>query len=148
MVSVEILRSLPCFAGVSSESLKALASIAEEHDFKAGQTLWHEGEPVHWLYIVRQGQIDIIYHLEGAKECVVDTVVAGELSGWSAVVEPYLHTATCMAREAGRVLCIQAAGIRQLCEKDPLLGYRLMVQVARTLSSRLQGARLQLAAGS
>ena len=148
MVPIEILRSLPYFAGVSGESLKALAAIAEDHEFKAGETLWREGEPVHWLYIVRQGQIDIIYHFQSGKECIVDTVVAGELSGWSAVVEPYRHTATCIAREAGRVLCFQAVGVRQLCDKDSLLGYRLMIQVARTLSSRLQGARLQLAASS
>lgn len=146
MVSIEVLRSLPCFAGVSGESLKAVAAIAEEHDFKAGQTLWKEGDDVRWLYIVRQGEIDIIYDLQGGKQCVVDTVVGGEMTGWSAVVEPYRHTATCVARQPGRALCIQAADIRKLCDKDPQLGYHLLMQVARTLSNRLQGARLQLAA--
>jgi CRP/FNR family cyclic AMP-dependent transcriptional regulator len=147
MVSVEVLRSLPHFANVSTESLRAVAAIAEERDFKAGETLWREGAPVQWMYIVREGQIDVIYQLQGGRQCVVDTVVGGELTGWSAVVEPYRHTATCVAREAGRALCIEAAGIRGLCERDPMLGYRLLTQVARTLSSRLEGARLQLAAG-
>ena len=146
MVSTEVLRSLPYFAGVSGESLKAVAAISEERDFKAGQTLWKEGDDVQWLYIVRQGEIDIIYDLQGGKQCVVDTVVGGEMSGWSAVVEPYRHTATCVARQPGRALCIQAADIRKLCDKDPQLGYHLLMQVARTLSNRLQGARQQLAA--
>ncbi len=148
MVSIEVLRSLPCFAGVSGESLKAVAAVSEEHDFKAGQTLWKEGDAVQWLYIVRQGEIDIIYDLQGGKQCVVDTVVGGEMTGWSAVVEPYRHTATCVARQAGRALCIQAADVRKLCDKDPQLGYHLIMQVARTLSSRLQGARQQLAAST
>lgn len=146
MVPTETLRSLSCFAGLSAESLKAVAAIAEERPFKAGQTLWREGDSVHCLYIVRQGEIDVIYHLQSGKQCVVDTVVGGELTGWSAVVEPYRHTATCVARTDGRGLCMEAGAIRALCEKDPSLGYNLLKQVARTLSSRLEGARMQLAA--
>ncbi len=146
MVSTEILRSLSCFGGVSPESLKALAAIAEERDFKAGQTLWQEGDPVRFLLIVRHGEIDVTYRLQSGKQCVVDTVVGGELTGWSAVVEPYRHTATCVARTDGRSLCLEAAALRALCEKDHGLGYNLLKQVARTLSSRLAGARMQLAA--
>jgi CRP-like cAMP-binding protein len=148
MVSVEVLRSFPYFAGVSSESLKAVAAIAEERNFRASETLFKEGDAARWLYIVRQGQVDIVYHLPGGEKRVVDTVVAGDLMCWSAVVEPHQNTATGVAREAGRVVCIDAAGARKLCEQDPALGYRLLMQVARVVSSRLQGARVQLAAGN
>lgn len=146
MVPVETLRSLACLAGVPAESLKAIAAIAEERDFKAGEVLWHEGDPVHWMCVVRQGEIDVIYQLQSGRQCVVDTVVGGEITGWSAFVEPYRHTATCIARAAGRALRLDAAAMRGLCEKDHLLGYRLLMQVARTLSGRLESARLQLAA--
>ena len=146
MVPLETLRSLACFAGIPAESLKAVAAIAEERDFKSGEVLWHEGEPIRWLCIVRQGEIDVVYHLQDGKQRVVDTVVGGEITGWSAVVEPYRHSATCIARAAGRFVCIDAAGIRALCEKDFVLGYRLLKQVTLTLSSRLKAARVQLAA--
>jgi CRP/FNR family transcriptional regulator, cyclic AMP receptor protein len=146
MVPVEALRSLACFAGIPADSLKAVAAIAEDRDFEAGEVLWHEGEPIRWLCIVRQGEIDVVYHLQDKKRCVVDTVIGGEITGWSALVEPYRHSATCVARAAGRFLCIDAAALRGLCEKDSVLGYRMLTQVAMTLSSRLKGARLQLAA--
>lgn len=146
MVPVETLRSLACLAGVPADSLKALAAIAEERDFKAGEVLWHEGDPVRWMCVVRQGEIDVIYQLQGGRQCVVDTVVGGEITGWSAFVEPHRHTATCVARASGRALYLEAAPMRALCEKDSLLGYRLLKQVARTLSSRLESARLQLVA--
>ncbi|MDM8006527.1 MAG: cyclic nucleotide-binding domain-containing protein [Phycisphaerae bacterium] len=146
MVPVETLRSLACLAGVPADHLKAVAAITDEREFKTGEVLWREGEPVRSMYIVRQGEIDVTYHLQGGRQCVVDTVVGGEITGWSALVEPYKHTATCVARAAGRALLVEAAGLRELCEKDAVLGYRLLIQVSRTLSSRLQGARLQLAA--
>jgi CRP/FNR family cyclic AMP-dependent transcriptional regulator len=148
MVPIELLRSFPYFAGVSSESLKAVAAVADERDFRSGEILFREGDPAHYLHIVRQGQVDIIYRLQGGAERVVDTVVGGELLGWSAVVEPYLSTATGVAREAGQVVRLPAARIRALCDQDPSLGYRLLMHVTRVLSDRLQGARVQLAAGS
>jgi CRP/FNR family cyclic AMP-dependent transcriptional regulator len=146
MVPVETLRSLWYFAGVSPETLRAVASLTDEHEFQAGQILWREGQPVESMLIVRRGEVDVIYQLQDRQQRVVDSVVGGELSGWSALVEPYQHTATCIARSAGSALHIETTGLRALCERDHTLGYRLFAQVAKTLSSRLEGARLQLAA--
>ena len=148
MVSVEVLRSLTCFAGVSSEALNALAAIAEDFHFETGQVLWHAGDKASKMYVVRQGQIDVVYVLRDGKQCLLDTVVGGELTGWSAVLEPHQFTATGVARESGRALVLPAAGLRDLCQRDAAFGYRLFVQVAKTLASRLEGARMQLMATS
>ncbi len=148
MVPVEVLRSLPVFAGVSAEALRALAAIADERAFQAGEVLWRPGDPALWMYVIRQGQVDIVYETSGGKHCVVDTVVGGELTAWSALVEPYRYTALSVAREAGRAVCVQAAGLRQLCEQDAVLGYHLAMQIAKAMGNCLEGARLQLVAAS
>lgn len=147
MIPVETLRALPCFAGVGIESLKAVAAITHERDYKPGEPLVREGDPAQCLFIVRHGEVDILYALQGGETRVVDTVVAGDLLGWSAVMEPYQITATCVARDEVHVLCVDAAGIRKLCEEDHSLGFRLMTKVALEIKSRLQGASIQLAAG-
>lgn len=146
MISIEVLRSFPYFAGVSPESLKAVAAIAEERAFAAGQPLFKEGETAHALYIVRSGEVDIVYQRHVDEGRVVDTVVAGDLIGWSSLVEPHRCTATAVPRQAGRAVQIDAAGIRNLCERDHTLGYHLLKALAETLSHRLQGALVQLAA--
>jgi CRP-like cAMP-binding protein len=146
MVSIEVLRSFPYFAGVSAESLKAVAAITEERAFPAGQPLFKEGEPAQALYILRAGEVDIVYQHHVDEGRVVDTVVAGDLIGWSSLVEPYRCTATAVPRAAGRAVRIDAAGIRKLCEHDHTLGYHLLKELAGTLSRRLQGALVQLAA--
>jgi CRP/FNR family transcriptional regulator, cyclic AMP receptor protein len=148
MVSIEMLRSCSYFAGVSNESLRAVAAFTEERHFIAGEVLFKEGDLSRGLYILRQGQVDIVYRLHGGEERVVDTVVAGDLIGWSSLVEPYRSTAIAVAREAGGAIWIAAAGIRDLCEKDHTLGYHLLKQLAGVLSRRLQGALVQLAASS
>jgi CRP-like cAMP-binding protein len=147
MVSVEVLRSFPYFAGVSSASLKAVAEITEDRAFKTGEPLFTEGDPARALYILREGQVDIVYHVHVGGGRVVDTVVTGDLIGWSSLVEPYRCTATAVPRQAGRAVRIEAAGIRHLCERDHTLGYHLLKELAGTLSRRLRGALVQLAAG-
>lgn len=147
MVSIEVLRSFPYFAGVSPETLKAVAEATEERTFLPGQPLFREGDPARALYILRAGEVDIVYQHHVDEGRVVDTVVAGDLIGWSALVEPYRCTATAVPRASGRAVCIDAAGIRKLCERDHMLGYRLLKEVAGMLSRRLQGALVQLAAG-
>ncbi len=148
MVSVEILRVFPYFAGVGAESLKAVAAIAEEHQLRPGEPLFKEGDPARALFILRAGQVDIVYQQNIDQGRVVDTVVAGDLIGWSALVEPYRCTATAIPREAGRAVRIDGPAIRQLCERDHTLGYHLLKELAATLAHRLQGALVQLAAGT
>ena len=147
MVSIEVLRSFPYFAGVSPDSLKAVAEITDERSFPAGEPLFEEGDTAQSLYILRAGEVDIVYHCQDDDGCVVDTVVAGDLIGWSALVAPYSCTATAVPRVAGSAVRIDAAGIRKLCELDHTLGYQLLKELAGTLSRRLQGALVQLAAG-
>ncbi|MCR4414064.1 MAG: hypothetical protein NUV77_16740, partial [Thermoguttaceae bacterium] len=72
--------------------------------------------------------------------------VDGDILGFSAIVEPYKYTALGTASKETQLVTIQAKKLRELCEKEPMLGYRLMAQVARLLAHRLESARIQLAA--
>ena len=54
--------------------------------------------------------------------------------------------ATGIPKEESKSIAIDAIKLRDLCEKDSYLGYRLMKQVANALSHRLMGATIQIAA--
>jgi CRP-like cAMP-binding protein len=72
--------------------------------------------------------------------------VDGDLLGWSALIEPYKMTAIATAMKNTLLVRLDAPRLRRLCDQDPLLGYRLAIQVAKLLAHRLEGARVQLAA--
>ena len=141
MISVEMLRRYPYFAGVGGPSLLGVAEVSEEQRVGADQRLFREGETARHLFIVVQGEVDIVFESPNGGQRVVDTVVAGELMCWSAVVDPHRCTATGVTRVETSVIAIDGPRFRGLCEADPFLGYRVMTQVARVLSNRLQGAR-------
>ena len=145
MISPELLRRYPYFAGIRDESLKQLAMIAEEKSVPAGTVMFREGDPATHLSVIIKGEVNIQYMLGNGELRTVDTLVEGDLLMWSALVEPYKATGQGTATKDTLLARIDGAKLRQLCDREPILGYRLMTKVAKLLANRLEGARVQLA---
>lgn len=145
MISPETLRRYPYFAKVSDESLKKVAMIAGELTATAGTTLFSEGDRADKLYILVDGEVDIQYSLGTGELRTVDTLVAADLMMWSALVEPFRSTASAIVRKDARCVVIDSPKLRELCEQDSALGFRLLNSICKLLATRLEGARVQLA---
>ncbi len=145
MISPEVLRRYPYFAGIDDESLKQLAMIAEERSVPANTVMFREGDPATHLSVILKGEVNIQYVLGTGELRTVDTLVDGDLLMWSALVEPYRATALGTTTKETQLARIDASKLRQLCTKEPILGYRLMTQVTKLLAHRLERARVQLA---
>jgi CRP-like cAMP-binding protein len=145
MVSPEMLRRFSCFSPISEESLKSLAMLTKEERVQAGRRLFGEGDPADAVRLILDGEVDVQYALGSGELCTVDTLTAGEILGWPALVEPYKMTCIATTRKPTHMLRIDAKRLHALCEQDPLLGYRLTSQVVRLLAERLDGTRALLA---
>jgi CRP/FNR family transcriptional regulator, cyclic AMP receptor protein len=145
MISPEVLRRYPYFAGISEEGLKQIAMIAEEKSIPANTRIFNEGDPATHMLLIVKGEVNIEFLLGNGELRIVDTIVGGDLLGWSALIEPYKMTANGTATKTTDMVRIDAIKLRQICEKDAQIGYRLILQIAKLLAHRLEGARVQLA---
>lgn len=146
MVSPELLRRYPYFAKVSEETLKQIAMLAEERSYPAGMQLFSQGDPADYLNIIVEGEVQIQYELGSGEKRTVDTLVAGDILVWSALIEPYRTTAIGRTSKPTKVIAIKAKPLRELCDRDPMVGYQLTKEIAKLLAHRLESARVQLAA--
>ena len=146
MISPEMLRRYPHFEGIGEDSLKAIAMIAKEETVPEGTQMFIEGDEANSLNIIVEGEVEIQYLLGTGERRTVDTLVAGDLLCWSALIEPYKTTAIGTVTKNTNLVRIEAGKLRELCDTDPKLGYQLTTQVAKLLAHRLQNARVQLAA--
>jgi CRP-like cAMP-binding protein len=147
MISPEVLRRYPYFAGIDDAILRQLAMIAEEKPrIPSGTRLFDEGHPVKHLGIILNGEVNIQYLLGNGEMRTVDTLVSGDLLGFSALIEPYKFTGFGTTTQQTDLVLIDAQKLRDLCNHDPRLGYQLILEVAKLLAHRLEGARVQLAA--
>lgn len=145
MISPEVLRRYTYFSGISEDGLKQIAMIADEKTVSANTRIFNEGDVASHMLIIVKGEINIEFLLGDGEIRVADTMVDGDLLGWSALVEPYRMTANGTAVKNTDLIRIDAAKLRQLCENDLAMGYRLAMQVAKLLAHRLEGASVQLA---
>lgn len=152
MVSPELLRRYPYFGVLSEAHLKEIAMIAEEQSFEVGTEIFEECGEADKLYLLQDGGIDLVYkivdeyHPEFNKEFMVGEINPGEVFAISALIEPYSLNATARTTKVCKVLAVDAKALRDLTEKDPILGHQIMRQTAKVLMERLGYMRLQLAA--
>ncbi|MDF1501149.1 MAG: cyclic nucleotide-binding domain-containing protein [Anaerolineales bacterium] len=146
MISPERLRRFPHFAEAPDEILKFIAMNSRDERCRRGDTIFIEGNPAKALLFLEEGEVDIIYRLGDERRIVVDTIVPGETFSWSAALPPHILSATAVASKDCVLFGCDRASLERICEENPVLGMRLMTEIARVLRRRLISARVQLAA--
>jgi len=146
MVAPEIIESFSVFENLQENEIQAVATLAEEEQYKPGEFVFLEGGPATKLYLLLEGRLEMMMatNAEGTKRAVVMTVGPGEIFGWSSLVEPYQLTASAQCVSRVRVVTITATGLRALMAMSCSLGYRLMQKGCQTASARLRATRVQL----
>jgi len=144
MISPEVLRRYPYFAGLSADQMVTVANTAEEISAPAGHVFFHEGDVLNHLYIVLEGEVAILIELPTQnKQAVTSTVGPGEVFAWSALVPPYQATAGVKALSVSRVLSFDCRALRKAFEQDCQLGYNMMQMLAQVIRDRLRDLRIE-----
>lgn len=152
MVSLELLQRFPFFSFMDDKELKAVSTIAQELNLKAGDVLIESDKPADALFFLIEGHLPYYMvvtteHIpDYRREYFIGYINPEEIFGISALIEPYQFTATLRAEEPCRVIKIDASALRALCEVDSHLSARLMKAVAKAAMERLQMTRVQLVA--
>jgi len=152
MISTEQLRKFPFFGFMDYSQLKAVAMIAEKLTYEKDEIIMEAGKPAEHFYFLMNGNLayytvvtsehDPYYQ----KEYFITDINPGEIFGISALIEPYVFTATLRTNKLSHVIQIDAVSLRALCEVDTKLALGLYRAVAKTAMERLHTTRLQLVA--
>jgi CRP-like cAMP-binding protein len=136
----------PFFHGMKPAHLAALAAGAKAVQFKAGDTLFREGEPANQFYLIEQGRIALEAHEPANGTMLVQTLGAGEVLGWSWLFPPFVWHFRARAVEPVSAIVLSGAHLLIAADRDHEFGYELMKRVAQVVIHRLQSARKQLLA--
>ena len=146
MISHEILKVFSLFKGINDEVLKDIAELCHEHGYREGTPCFLQGRNATELYLCRSGKVDVTVQVREpwGMEVTVHTARAGELFGWSAMLEPYVYTASAKCQERTKVICINRSDLTDFFRKKPEVGYLVMTNLGTVISSRLTESRLKL----
>jgi CRP-like cAMP-binding protein len=140
--SHEFLRSLDDWC------LMDLASGARPFSRAAGEYLTRKGETSDALYLIQSGTVLVGSETDGGVLSPLMTVGPGGVVGWSWAVPPYDSKFTCRADEPVSGLVLDAAWLRERCERNHELGYHLLRELIANLTRRLVASQEQRAGAS
>ncbi len=140
----ELLQQHPFFADMDPVVQEILVGCARNERFNAGSHLYREGQAADRIFLIRHGRVALELQVPGKNPIVVDTVDAGEVTGWSWLVPPYNWAMDARAMTLVRAISLDATCLRGKCEADPMVGYQLYKRFIPIMGKRLYAARRQL----
>ncbi len=136
-----ILRELPGLRHMEPELEELLAQGFAAEPFEEGRVLVLEGEVGSSMYLVAQGDIDVLRNVRGDRAELLVRLGAGQQFGANTLVDPAPRTASCVAATAGWLYRM---------DKDAFLGLRGDARTAwrecvlATLATQLKSANAAL----
>ena len=152
MISPDLLRRSPFFNFMDDKQIRAVAMIAEEKTYNAGNDIVVNNTPASKLFFLVEGAASYYYIVTiehdpyYKKEYYISDFNPGEIFGISALIEPYIFTATVRSEKFCRLIEFDASALRALCEVDLKLSCGLMRAIAKAAMERLEHTRVQLIA--
>ncbi|MDI6788037.1 MAG: cyclic nucleotide-binding domain-containing protein [Planctomycetota bacterium] len=145
MVSTQLLKELPLFAGLTEDELKALSAICQEKEFKNGEIVFAEGSAANELFIVEAGAINVQLKVASYLDhLTVHTVIPKEIFGELAFIDDVPRSATTKCVKDSKVVIINQSEFEGLVKKYSHIGEVIYRNMAVTMSLRLRNADKQL----
>jgi CRP-like cAMP-binding protein len=129
---------------LSSAELLALGELCRPVSFEAGQVIFEEGAPGASLFVLAEGEVDVLHGAEGQPK-VIARLSAPAAFGEMALVDREARSATVRARTACGGLELTAEGFTAFRKRSRDGFTFVVINIARVLSARLRETSRRLA---
>ena len=116
----KIFLSIPLFQDIPPDAMAEIVSSLPTKSFEAGDYLFREGEPGEHLYVVREGQLEVVLAPGSADEMFLKLIGPGEYVGeMGLILKDGRRTATVRSRSAAKAWVMAAPFSMIYCIAGP-----------------------------
>ena len=155
MGAIEILKRCEIFLGLDDVDLQKVVDLpsCREYDYMDKEIVFQIGEEARHLFILVQGQVDLVMQTSIAPakahdHTVVNAIGTGGVFGWPALVPPHIFGMSAITRGKTRLLVISGRELRGLFSKYPNIGYEVMQSLLRVILLRYRNIEQLLLTGT
>lgn len=130
--------------GLSPAQIASLAELATEISFAENQIILADREHSSAFYFLISGSVAIELHSTRYAVCV-QALGAGQVFGWSALLDRQDTLFQVRAREETTALRIEGNDLQALCRRDPVLGTELLRRTLQVVASRVRATEQRFA---
>ncbi len=113
-----------------------LAGVMGVHHCKDGEVISAEGGKASTLYVLIEGQMDVISNIDG-EDTVVYTMKQGECAGTRAFVDRSPRKATLRSHGEASVYTLEPDAFESLLDDHPRITYKVMCALFRNTHTNL-----------
>jgi CRP-like cAMP-binding protein len=143
----ELRTSLEQLHIFSDNDLTCLLPYLKGRDVNAGQTLWQEGQPGHYLALILSGHLEAKKDTEfPGKQVVVAVFGPGAVVGELSFLDKSPRAVSVVALEDAKLAVISHDDFGRLITDHPVLGMKVYRTIMLALATRLKKSYERLAA--
>ncbi len=136
------IRQTDLFWGMNQNMVNRVMAIADREAFGAGDVLFHRDDPASHLFILAQGEVNIMMDDDGKNVYTGRRV--GEAFGWGSLIDHEIYGGNAVCVTPVVVLKLDRQRLFKLLDGDPESGYLFFRHLSRALGLRLIQAYHQL----
>ncbi len=129
-----MLRSVPLFSSMTLEQLEAIHVCLVEQQFTEGETIFREGDIGDEMYIVLEGEVEILIRAEESEPLLLTTIGPGSYFGEMSILDDEPRSAAARVSKAARLLGLRGEQLKELVYVMPELAFTIF----KVLSDRLR----------
>ncbi|MFO7662555.1 MAG: cyclic nucleotide-binding domain-containing protein [Chloroflexota bacterium] len=143
-----ILATTEMFDNFSEAQLSLVAALCTPSTFNRGQVLMSENEESDEMYIIGRGGVEVLVNPgtvgkeathQQMEPVVLTELRQGQIVGEVALVDQGVRSATIrVSRDDTMLLRLRRDQLMRLCETYPVLGYKLMKNLAAELATKIR----------
>jgi CRP-like cAMP-binding protein len=139
MVSIEDLKRIALFGGLTDQMLEHLAPMVQTESLEERQVIYEPGGAADRFYSLKRGKVLLEAELAPTLIISLGAIKPGYSFGWSALLPSATHhTSYAASAEVSEVLVIPGAKFLDILNQDHAFGYAVMQKIAQILENRLE----------
>jgi CRP-like cAMP-binding protein len=131
--ALESLRVIPLFSDVGDEDLERVADHLIERRFPKHKTIVEEGLPGDYMYVIREGRVQVSKLSDDGREKILEFLDAGDFFGEMSLLDDAPRSATVRALSDTRILALSRADFLNVMRRSPDVAMAVVQELTRRL---------------
>jgi CRP-like cAMP-binding protein len=140
----QLLSRVPAFSGLAPRELKEVAAIIHKRSYRAGETVFVQGDPGLGMYIVQEGEVSISLANNEGENGELVLLTEGDFFGELALLDESPRSANANCKTDSSLIGFFRPDLFQLIERNSQLGLKIVLKLAEIVAQRLRSADQEL----
>ena len=134
----------PLFEQFNLAEIRLMGHFMQVHRAQAGQEIIREGEAGDFMMLVIEGRVEVFKQDRWNTPRLIAVIEEGKTLGEMSMIDGEPRFATCVAVEPSLIAVLSRDALAIIILEQPMLGAKILMQLAVMLSQRLRQTSLRL----